>query len=84
MSFFDIYPQKFYLLSAHNKRLMEFASPNHELEQAVEDAFSNINRIAGGNIYSAYQSNADTSPVMTALTETYKQPHPHVKQLQTY
>lgn len=52
MSFFDHFPQKFHLLSAHNKRLMEFTSPKHELEQAVEDAFSfanhwkNVKRVA--------------------------------------
>lgn len=84
MSFFDIYPQKFYLLSAHSKRLMEFTSPNHELEQAVEDAFSNINRIEGGNIYSVYQYNADTLRVMTELSNAYKLRYPNVQQLPSY
>lgn len=84
MDFFDIYPQKFYLLSAHNKRLMEFTSPNHELEQAVEDAFSNIKRIEGGNVYAMYQYNADTLRVMTELSDTYKQNYPNVQQLPSY
>lgn len=63
---------------------MEFTSPNHELEQAVEDAFSHINRIEGGNIYSLYQYNADTLRVMTKLSETYKHHYPNVQQLTSY
>lgn len=55
LSIYDIHPQRFYLLSARNRRLFEFSSPDYILEKAVEDAFNRIKRIEGGNIHAVYE-----------------------------
>lgn len=81
---FDIHPQKFYLLSVHNRRLFSYSSSDHHLEQAVEDAFCRIKRIEGGNLHAIYQCDANTLTCMTELADKYKEKYPEIQQLPAY
>lgn len=81
---FDIYPQKFYLLSVRNRRLFSYSSPDHSLEQAVEEAFSHITRMEGGNIHAVYRYDTSCLSVMTELADKYKREYPHIQQLPAY
>lgn len=81
---FDIYPFKFYLLSIDNRKLFYYSSPDHSLEQAIEDAFSSIKRIEGGNMHALYQYDANCLTIMTELADKYKGKYPNILQLPAY
>lgn len=84
MDLFDIYPQKFYLFSTKNRRLMEFHSSDHSLEKAIEKAFSSIKCIEGGNIHALYQYEAKTLKIMQSLADQYGDKYKNVLQLPAY
>lgn len=83
-SIFDTYPQRFYLLSAYKRKLMEYHSPDNSLEQAVEDAFNKIKRIEGGNIHAVYKYEYKTLLIMQELSDKYKAQYPCVQQLPAF
>ena len=83
-SIYDIHPQRFFLLSARNRRLFEFFSPGHILEKAVEDAFNCIKRVEGGNIHAVYEYDPSMLTIMNELADKYKDQYPQVQQLPAY
>lgn len=82
--YFDIRPQKFYLLSVNCRRLMSFESADHSLEQAVEDAFEKLPRAVGGNVHAEYVYESSMLEVMNELSEKWKTHYPNVQQLPAY
>ena len=84
LSIHDIHPQRFYLLSARNRRLFEFSSSGHILEKAVEDAFNRIKCVEGGNIHAVYVYEESMLTVMNELADKYKSQYPQVQQLPAY
>lgn len=81
---FDIYPQKFYLLSVRNCRFLDMSSSDHRLDQAVEKAFSQIKCLEGGNIYAIYEYEEKTLSILQALSDKYKEQYPKVQQLPAF
>lgn len=84
MDIFDIYPQKFYLLSPKRRTLIDFSSEDHSFAYEVEYAFANIRAVEGGNIRAVYCYDHQIFDVMQALSEKYKHQYPRVQQLPAY
>jgi hypothetical protein len=82
--FFDIYPQKFYLLSVKCRRLMTFESADRSLEQAVEEAFGKLSRTVGGNVHAEYVYEPSMLEVMNELSEKWKSKYPSIQQLPAF
>lgn len=84
MDYFDYRPQKFYLLSREKRRLFSFVSEDRSVEKAVENAFAQLPRIEGGNIYAVYRYKPLVLKVMTELSEKLKVRVPNIQQLPSY
>lgn len=81
MDFFDYIPQKFYLLSAKKRVLVDFSSADHEFAQVVDDVFSSLKSIRGGNIHSLYRYCPEILVEMQRLSDKYKDMYPNVQQI---
>lgn len=84
MDTFDIYPQKFYLLSTKRRTLIDFSSADHEFATAVDQAFDKMKCILGGNIHAVYQFEPEVLDIMQSLSDSYKKRYPYVQQLPKY
>lgn len=84
MDFYDLHPQKFYLLSSKSRRLFTYESTDRSLENAVENAFEKLPKIKGGNIYAVFRYEKTMLDVMTELSEKLKEEHPSIQQLPAY
>ena len=82
----DIYPEKFYLLSIKNRRLIDLNSKSEEriLEHEVEKAFSSLPIRQGGNIYAIYVYDSSVMDVMNELSSRFKSQYPQIQQLPAY
>lgn len=83
---YDAYPEKFYLLSIHNRRLIDLDSKSEEriLEEEVEKAFSKLPGHVGGNIYAIYVYDSTVMDVMSELSNRFKFKYPQIQQLPAY
>lgn len=83
-SIFDIYPQKFYLLSPKRRTLIDFSKADHAFAEAVDNAFDSIKPIEGGNVHALYSYSDMVLKVMRDLSEKYKEQYPIVQQLPSF
>ena len=84
LSFFDTHPQRFYLLSVNCRRLLSFESPDHQLEQDVEDAFSKLPCRQGGNVHAEFEYDPCMLQVMDELSARWKDKYLHIQQLPAF
>ena len=84
MDYFDFMPQKFYLLSCNSRRLFSFESSDRTLEKSVEQAFSKIRPITGGNVYAEYRFKAYMLDIITELSERLKERYKNIQQLVSF
>ena len=81
---FDIYPQKFYLLSRKCRKLFSFESDERSLEHYVEEAFERLPRIEGGNVYAEFRFEKSMLDTMTRLSDSLKSKYPSIQQLPAF
>lgn len=84
MDIFDLYPQKFYLLSTNRRELFDFSSANHEFALVIEDLFNSIEIIQGGNIHALYYYKPKMLELVQTVTKKYKIKYPYVQKLSKY
>lgn len=84
MDIFDIYPQKFYLLSPNKRTLIDFTTADHGLAKEIDRVFGSIRVIQGGNIHAVYRYYPQILEVMQALSNKYKTRYPNIQQLPSY
>lgn len=84
MDYFDYRTQKFYLFSREKRRLFSFVSKDRSVEKAVENAFAQLPRIEGGNIYALYKYSPLVLEIMTELSEKYKDHYLNIQQLPSF
>ncbi len=84
MSIYDLFPEKFYLLSTKNRKLFSLESQDRVLEDSVEEAFEKLPILEGSNIYAMYRYDSSVMVVMKELSDKFKTTHKEVQGLPAY
>ena len=84
MDYFDLRPQKFYLLSAKARKLLSFASDDKLLENAVEEAFAKLPKVEGGNVYAIFRYEPMMLKVMMELSDRFKDKYSCIQSLPSF
>ena len=71
---------EFRIMSVNSVKVLCFESPDGSIERAIEDVFSRLKCIEGGNIYGLYQKTEQTTMIMNELEQKYDDiTHKHIR-----